>query len=106
MVTQYPHLMTITPKNDGSVDENGDYVGGTTGVTFNTVCRAESSSGNGYIASADGQRLDYSWIVYLPKNVQKIPLGATVQVSEGEEEILTDTVKRFFRGQLNARAWL
>lgn len=107
MVVQYPHTASfVTPGTDATQDANGNWVPGSDEVTTTLKCRAESASNNGYIASTDGTKIDYSWIVYLPLGANAVKVGTNVTVTWGAETILTDTVKRFSRGQLNCRLWL
>jgi len=107
MVIQYPHIATITiPGVEATQDANGNWIAGTEGSTFAQMCRAESSSGNGYINGADGTKIEYSWIIYFPTGITLIKVGSKVTVINGTEEVLTDTVKRFSRGQLNCRIWV
>ncbi len=106
MVIQYPHILKSTSVNAGTIDDNGDYVPGTGNTETEQPCRAESSDGNGYLNMPDGKRTDYSWIVYLPQDAARVLTGTKAVVMDGLETILTDTVKRFSRGQLNCRIWL
>ena len=107
MVIQYPHIATITSQGtDTTQDENGNWIPGTPGTSIEQKCRAESSGGNGYVKGVDGTKIDYSWIIYFPKDVPAIKVSSAISVINGAETVLTDTVKRFSRGQLNARAWL
>ncbi len=105
MLTQYIHTISLTNHADSTSDGNGNYTpGGTT--TVEKVCRAEPSGGSGYIKTADGQAINYNWIVYMPLPQDKIKEGTLVTVMDGEEVIASDNVLRFSRGQLNARLWL
>lgn len=107
MVIQYNHTATITTQGtDASQDADGNWIPGTPGTTTTEDCRAESASGNGYITGIDGTKIDYSWIVYFPQDVPFIKVGSQITVMNGTEPVLSDTVKRFSRGQLNARIWL
>lgn len=107
MVRQYPHQLVATPFNDSSLNEDtGNWVAGSLRPPVVTKCRAESSDGNGFINSAGGTRIDYSCVVYLPPNVDRLKEGTPVEVFDGSELIFKDTVKRFWRGELNARIWL
>jgi len=107
MVIQYNHIATITTQStDATQDADGNWIPGTPASSVDQKCRAESSSGNGYIKGVDGTKIDYSWIVYFSKDVPFINTGSQITVMNGTEKVLTDTVKRFSRGQLNARVWL
>lgn len=110
VIEQYPHtLKTTTVGNDATYDENtGKWIPGTpTTTTIEEKCRAESSAGSGYLTQADGTRIDFSWIVYFPRTVSKKAYGESIKVYDEQGDLmLEDTVKRFFRGPFNARAWL
>lgn len=108
MVTQYPHMLWVTVNTNATKDGNGDWIPGSPGTLLKLKCRAESSSGNGYLTGSDGKRIDYSWVVYLPLDqATLIPTGSPVSIYDGDTLILEkDTVKRFSKGQLNIRVWL
>jgi hypothetical protein len=101
-VKQYPHtiIASIVPGTT-SRDENGNWQpDASADITYQ--CRYEPAGGNAFFEMADGQRVNYSGIIYMPVSVDDIPVGTKVTVTG----ILTETVKRFSRGQLNARAWI
>lgn len=105
-MVQYPHtLKTLTVGTDATY-VNGTWIAGTPAAEIEEPCRAESSTGDGYLTQADGKRIDFSWVVYFPLSVTKKGIGEKIKIFDGEELIVTDSVKRFSRGQLNARAWL
>jgi hypothetical protein len=107
VIKQYPHILKTTTASPEASYVNGKWVPGTGTVTdVVEICRAESSSGNGYLTQADGVKINFSWIVYFPLSVSKKEIGEKVTIYDGEELMITDTVKRFSRGQLNSRAWL
>lgn len=107
MIVQYPDTLKINTVGTSSFNSStGNYTSGTAAAEVEQTCRAESSDGNGYITGSDGKRIDFGWIVYMPLSAPKIAIGSKVSVYKGAELILTDTVKRFSRGQLNCRVWL
>jgi hypothetical protein len=107
MVVQYPHtLIATTTIQPTGQDQNGDWTPGEFIESDPIECRAESATGNGYIAGADGTRIDYSWIVYMPLSTDILQTGTSVTIKDGENIICTDTIKRFSKGQMNCRAWL
>lgn len=107
---QYPDTITYQPSALAVKDANGNMVAGSVGVPVSSPCRYEAASGNGTVQGVDGSRVNYTALVYLPKDCPKFPEGAEVTVTinrEGiEGEIHKDKVLRFHRGQLNARLWL
>lgn len=102
VVVQYPDILTYSIQGTGIQDENGNWIVDGIDQEFELKCRAEPASGNGLIKNVDGTVINYSWIVYLPLPVEEIAVGTEVTI----ESKLKDTVKRFSRGQLNARIWL
>lgn len=105
MVTQYPHTINVNTAGASTQNASGNWVTGPPTVMMKE-CRAEPNSSNGKVKSADGTLIDFSWIIYLPLPVDTLAVGSKVIVTSGAETLLTDTIKRFSRGQLNARIWL
>jgi hypothetical protein len=105
MITQYPHTINLTTNADSTQDSDGNWTPGST-TTVSKSCRAEPSGGNGYVRAADGERINFNWIVYLPLPQDKVKEGTLVTIFDGAEQIARDKVLRFSRGQLNARIWL
>lgn len=110
MITQYPDILTYQVQDAGTFDNDGNPIAGGLGDVVELKCRAEVSSGNGIVKNVDGETINYSWIIYLPLGQEggnSIPVGTKVNVvSDRQSVFLTDTVKRFWPGQLNARIWL
>lgn len=104
MVVQYPHIIEITSVS-GQTKVNGNWTTGTPS-TNTTNGRYEPKSGNGTVVGADGERINYDGIVYLPLPQTAVAPGAKVVVKDGAAVLLQSTVKRFSAGQLNARIWL
>lgn len=75
--------------------------------TENIDCRAEANSTNGFVQTVDGTSVKYDWTVYMPIPVDDIDPGTEVEIFDDNNISLgRGTVKRFSRGQLNARAWI
>jgi hypothetical protein len=104
VVRQYPHILKFTPAGDSTRDTDGNWVPGTAGSEVQLQCRAEPEGIGSYLVGSESKRIDYSWIVYMPLG-SSVEEGAEVTIDTGAAEI-TDTVKRFHEGQLNARVWL
>lgn len=104
MVTQYPHTIEITTVS-GATKTNGNWSAGVDSLAI-TSGRYEPKSGNGTVLTADGERINYDGIVYLPLPQSIVVPGAKVVVKNGATVLLQSTVKRFSAGQLNARIWL
>lgn len=109
MINQYPHILKFDLITAGEpyIDENGDTVipNGTT-ATIEVKCRFEPNQKGETIPTNDGLQLNYGWIVYLPLPQLDIPEGITIKGFDKEKQIASGNVKRFSKGQLNARAWV
>lgn len=110
MVTRYPHYLNVTTISAATErNADGDWIGGGEETTLKLDCRAveniyQSDQGN----SGDGKRIDFSWTVYLPKDVPFLRVGTRVTLVSKLDgtSFSTETIKRFVRGQLNTRVWL
>jgi hypothetical protein len=103
MVIQYPHTLTLSIRPEASLDINGNYVEGVpTTKTFS--CRVESNTKGAKVGLVDGTHYVFSWIVYLPKGSDLIPVGSEVIINSIQEA--KGEVKMFSKGQLNSRLWL
>mgnify|MGYP003512555468 FL=1 len=105
MVTQYPHTITVKTSYEAAKNGSGNWVPGGE-ITQQLTGRFEPNSGNGFVTAADGQKINYDGIVYLPLPQATLAPGAKVEVKNGAEVLLKSTIKRFSAGQLNARVWL
>jgi len=105
MVRQYPHRLVITTKSGSTQDGNGNWQPGTE-TTTEKICRAEPNSRNATVKAEDGTAIQFDFNVYMPLPVDTIAVGTKIEVYSGDELLSTNTVKRFSKGQLNARLWL
>ena len=108
MVTWYPHTLELSTPADSEQDADGNWVAAA-GTTVETLCRAEVRERvtDGLRPATDGNVIQYGWVIYMPQGAPSLPVGASVTVKDESLNIVaSDTVKRFSRGQLNARAWL
>lgn len=104
MVKQYPHILKVTTPGETTRNAQGYPV--SSPVTENEYeCRAEANIRNAFVQGQDGSRIDYSWKVYMPVTSDIIQLGSKVELS-GVIGTITDTVKFFEPGQLNAKVYL
>jgi hypothetical protein len=105
-VSQYPHVMTLAPLASSTMDENGDWQT-TEAATTELNCRYEVNTKNSFIVGADGTRIDYAGVVYIPLPVDELKNGTSLMIVNQESEIVAKgIIKKFSRGQLNARVWL
>lgn len=108
MVDRFPHTVSVFVSGNTPVrDSNGDWLPNQPLLSFIVKGRAESSTGNGYITDVDGKQISYSWVIYFGNtSMSNIPTGSTIFVDTSSNNVLTGTVKRFSKGQLNCRAWV
>lgn len=107
MVTQYPHKMTIVARQDNERDDSGEWEESEDPGTSDITCRAEPNSTNGFMQTVDGTSVKYDWTVYIPLPVDDIDPGTQAEIFDDNNVSLgKGSVKRFSRGQLNARAWI
>lgn len=109
MISQYPHILKFDIVTGGGEesDENGDTLivpGATT--TIEVKCRFEPNADGQVIVSADGAKLEFGWIVYMPLDQNSVESGTVIRGYNGEDLIAEGAVKRFSEGQLNARLWV
>jgi len=109
MVVQYPHILKFDIVTGGSeeIDENGDTVivpGATTAIEVK--CRFEPNADGELIVSADGAKLDFGWIVYMPLDQVEVESGTVIRGYNGADLIADGDVKRYSKGQLNAKLWV
>lgn len=105
MIQQYPHTLKITTVSGSTQDGNGNWQPGTP-VTVEKPCRAEPNNRNALVKADDGTQVVFDFTVYMPLPVEIIAVGTQVKVYNVDELLGANTVKRFSKGQLNARAWL
>lgn len=105
MIRQYPHNLVITTVGASTQDSNGNWQPGST-TTVEKSCRAEANNRSAQVKSADGTAIIFDYTVYMPLPIDSIAVGSKVSVYSGDELLSTNTVKRFSKGQLNARLWL
>lgn len=107
MVKQYPHTLKLTVAVTSTQDESGDWVVDDDPQSETIKCRAEPSSGNVVIETSDGRVIRPDWVVYMPLPVDCIKEGTALEIiDENGDSLGIGTVKRFSRGQLNARIWV
>lgn len=110
MVGQYPHQITFVVGNSDLpfVNSNGDWdIVEPTSPHFKTIaCRAEMNGNNRTIAGQDSSKIEYSFVIYLPKTAEVIDDGRVIEVKDGERMIVKSPVKQFHKGQLNCKLYV
>jgi hypothetical protein len=108
---QYPDTISFSSSADATYNETtGVWTPGASGTATTANCRYEASGGNGMIVVADGTRINFSGIVYLPKDAPIIKTGSQVTITEKRpglaDNVMKEKVLRFHRGQMNTRIWV
>lgn len=103
-MVMYPHTATVSILGASTKDGNGNFTTAA-GSDFDVKCRLELNSSNKFLQMADGKRVDFSAILYMPIGTN-IPAGAKIKVVDNGTTLIDTTVKQFFKGQLNQKVWL
>lgn len=106
MVNQYPDTVLITRKPEFAQNASGNYKPAGEESTFTSECRAEPAGDNPVIKGADGNMVEYSWIVFMPKTSEVFAFGDTVQITKADGSIYKGSLKRPSNGQFNTRLWV
>lgn len=103
---QYPHsLIAVVMEDEAERDENGDWIPSNSSL-ISQACRAEPNGKGGFLTAADGKVIHYEWIIYMPIPDTELKPGTPVTVEWNGDEFAKGIVKRYSRGQFNARVWL
>jgi hypothetical protein len=106
MVKQYPHTLILTAVEDTPMDGNGNWITGHE-VSISLKGRAEPNSKGQMIASQDGTQVLFDWMVYMPLPADEITPGTRIVLKDEDgNQFGEGTIKRYSRGQMNARIWL
>lgn len=110
MVVRFPHRLKydlIITAEEAYQNENGDWVQSppTVQEVFQ-ACRMQPQGEGKTFKNQDGDDIEYSMIVYMPKGYELIPLNQDVEIFDGERKIGSGSVKRIHPSQLNVKAWL
>ncbi|WP_231489911.1 hypothetical protein [Pedobacter sp. Leaf170] len=109
MVVQYPNDLKYSSSSAESVydQESGTWSAASPGVEQPFIkCRAEMNDKGRLVASNDGTQLEYSYTVYMTKDCPVFNFGQIVEVHNSDGLLIKSSVKKFSRGQLNARLWV
>lgn len=106
--TRFPHMLRVVAMSASTLNSNGDWEQGED-MIIETHCRLEPAVRvtDGLQGVVDGRAVNYDWVLYMPANAPQLGVGATATITDADLQVIaSDTIKRFSRGQLNARAWL
>lgn len=102
---QYPDNIQIALSSGLEPDDNGNFQAPEESTPFSSVCRAEVAGDNPSIVGADGNKIEYSWIVYMPKTAENFDFGCSVVITKGGKEF-KGSLKQQYNGQFNTRIWI
>lgn len=106
-MVRFPHTIKYNLPGTPGEMVDGDWIPGTEGAEVSEPCRAQPNVRSEYITKeSDGSRTDFSFSVYMSRDVAKVEAGQTVTVEGSEGVIITGTVTRFHKGQLHSVLWV
>nr|WP_319268320.1 hypothetical protein [uncultured Draconibacterium sp.] len=103
---QYPDTITITRKPEYTQDANLNFKTVGEGTPFTNECRAEVAGSDPTIPGADGKKVEYSWIVYMPKQTEKFDYGCKLELTLADGSVYKSSLKQQKNGQFNTRLWV
>lgn len=107
MVLQYPHTITITPKDDPVQGSDGNFVSPSPLPSFTSFCRVEPySKTEPTISASDGRVLNYNYVVYMPLTSEVFEFGDEVEITLLDGSMINGYVKQHSNGQFNSRLWV
>lgn len=106
MVTQYPHSITITPKVDPVQGQSGNFTAPVSGTPVTSMCRVEPAGSNPVLTGADGNVVNYAFVVYMPLQTNQFRYGDAVVITLANQSQFTGFIKQQSNGQFNTRLWV
>lgn len=110
MVVRFPHRLKydlIIQAGEAYQNADGDWVQPEPMVQeVFQECRMQPVGEKKTFKNQDGDDIEYSMYVYMPKGYELIPLNQDVEIFDGERLIGKGSVKRIHPSQLNVKAWL
>ena len=83
---------------------DGEYVEGADN-NKSIECRAVPNGEGVKVAGIDGDLIDFSFTVFMPKN-SPVPYGSSAVITRNGVEVGKGTIKRMITNQLHSVAWL
>jgi hypothetical protein len=105
-----PHILEVLSIGEEYEDENGDFHKGE--ATWSELCNCDAVPAGqaNTITLPNGVVLQYSYTIYLPKNVREFHTGEKVKVDFFGEGVLEEkkefVVKGFHRYQHQCKMWV
>jgi hypothetical protein len=85
IIRQYPHWLYKRTDTESVQDDNGSWTdSGEPIIEFCGACREETNGKGSRIQAADGEFIEFSSLVLMPVEVQRITEGTTIFVTEEE----------------------
>lgn len=100
------HTLYVSINSNGYEDENGDWHEGKSVSTELCKCDVVPAGKANERVFEDGVKDTYSYIIYLPKDCQRIEKGAKVSVKFADGVVREFLVKGFHRYQLQCKMWV
>lgn len=87
--------------------ETGEWIVASRTWKLLTKCRDDANSSGNKIETTDGQVYVFSYTIYLPKGLIKVPIGANIEVKDknGNTRASGEIIK-FYNGQLHSIIWV
>jgi hypothetical protein len=111
MVKQYPHNVIISVPRSGEQNSQGDWVpidpADDTNIETKGRFEPQGNKSSQYITGVDGTQIAFFGIVFMPVLEQHLKHGASVSVTDDNGNVIArGSIKQFYAGQLNFKAWL
>lgn len=106
MVKQYPYTGIVKLASESNLVDGKWTTGEPLSELLTVECRSEPARANQYIRGNDGDKILLSCIVYMPPIKTELRPGMLFEVWDGNRLIVSEPIKQFSLGQLNARVWL
>jgi len=105
-----PHTLEVLSTTEEYEDEDGDFHAGVEEWNEYGKCDAVPAGRANTITLPDGNTLQYSYTIYLPKDARDFSLGEHVRINFFGNGILTEkrefVVKGFHRYQYQCKIWV
>ncbi len=122
---QYPHYLYKRTSGEATQNANGSWVAGSGSYSLCGACREETNGKGTKVQAANGVYREYSALVQMPVDVDRIPEGTEIVVTTEEvdtaqllNESFVETAKasglvrlngeclKFDQGRLHCRLWV
>lgn len=105
VMRQYPYQLLVWRETDGTFDESGFWIPGSSEYIFHSVCRDEANSAGVTIRNPDGTHSVFDVLIQTPLGTEPLSPGTKIQVVDRAEVRFEGYVKRSRREQFHTRIW-